>query len=172
MGQVQDKVAIVTGGASGIGAACADLLAREGANVVITDLDDRGAATADDIRRSGGQAVYHHHDVTDEAGWPAVIAAAERFGRLGILVANAGIFVRGQITDISLADWRRSRQAHRAAGIVRRFRSDVRDRRAEAVIRSPAGAIRDPAFRCAPCGLQGRRDYGCQPGSQYRFGTG
>jgi NAD(P)-dependent dehydrogenase (short-subunit alcohol dehydrogenase family) len=108
MGQVQDKVAIVTGGASGIGAACADLLAREGAKVIVTDLDDgRGAATADDIRRSGGQAVYHHHDVTDEAGWPAVIAAAERFGRLGILVANAGIFVPGQITDISLADWRR-----------------------------------------------------------------
>jgi NAD(P)-dependent dehydrogenase (short-subunit alcohol dehydrogenase family) len=108
MGQVQDKVAIVTGGASGIGAACADLLAREGAKVVITDLDDdRGAATADDIRRSGGQALYRHHDVTDEAGWPAVIAAAERFGRLGILVANAGIFVPGQVTDISLADWRR-----------------------------------------------------------------
>ena len=108
MGQVQDKVAIVTGGASGIGAACAALLAREGAKVVVTDLDDdRGAATADDIRRAGGQALYRHHDVTDEAGWPAVIAAAERFGGLGILVANAGIFVPGQITDISLADWRR-----------------------------------------------------------------
>lgn len=107
MGQVQDKVAIVTGGASGIGAACAALLAREGAKVLLTDLDDRGTAVADDIRRSGGQALYQHHDVTDEAGWPAVIQAAERFGRLGILVANAGIFVPGQITDISLDDWRR-----------------------------------------------------------------
>jgi NAD(P)-dependent dehydrogenase (short-subunit alcohol dehydrogenase family) len=108
MGQVQDKVAIVTGGSSGIGAACADLLAREGAKVIITDLDDeRGSAVVDRIRRAGGQALYHHHDVTDEAGWPQVIAAAERQGSLGILVANAGIFVPGQITDISLTDWRR-----------------------------------------------------------------
>ena len=108
MGQVQGKVAIVTGGASGIGAACADLLAREGASLVITDLDDdRGAAVVEKIRRAGGQALYHHHDVTDEAGWPGVIEAAERFGSLGILVANAGIFIPGLITEISLADWRR-----------------------------------------------------------------
>src|SRR5438128_81637 len=108
MGQVQDKVAIVTGGASGIGAACADLLAREGAKVVITDLDDaRGAAVADGIRRAGGEARYRHHDVTDEAGWPQAIEAAERWGTLGILVANAGIFVPGEITEIALTDWRR-----------------------------------------------------------------
>jgi len=108
MGQVQGKVAIVTGGASGIGAACADLLAREGASVVITDLnDDRGVFVAEKIRRAGGQVLYHHHDVTDEAGWPGVIEAAERFGSLGILVANAGIFIPGLLTEISLADWRR-----------------------------------------------------------------
>jgi NAD(P)-dependent dehydrogenase (short-subunit alcohol dehydrogenase family) len=108
MGQVQDKVAIVTGGASGIGAACADLLAREGAKVLVTDLDDgRGNALVGDIERAGGQALYRHHDVTDEAGWPRVIEAAERFGTLGILVANAGIFVPGQITETSLTDWRR-----------------------------------------------------------------
>jgi NAD(P)-dependent dehydrogenase (short-subunit alcohol dehydrogenase family) len=108
MGQVQGKVAIVTGGASGIGAACADLLAREGASVVITDLDDaRGVSVAEKIRRAGGQALYHHHDVTDEAGWPGVIEAAERFDSLGILVANAGIFIPGLLTEISLADWRR-----------------------------------------------------------------
>lgn len=107
-GQVQDKVAIVTGGASGIGAACADLLAREGAKLVVTDLDDdRGAAVAGKIQGSYGQALYQHHDVTDEAGWPAVIEAAERWGKLSILVANAGIFVPGQITDISLVEWRR-----------------------------------------------------------------
>jgi len=98
----------VTGGASGIGAACADLLAREGAKVVLTDLDDdRGSAVSEAIRRAGGQAFYHHHDVTDEAGWPQVIEAAERWGKPEILVANAGIFLPGQITEISLADWRR-----------------------------------------------------------------
>src|ERR1051325_915664 len=106
MGQVENKVAIVTGGASGIGAACAKLLAREGAKVLLTDLDDdRGAAVAADIDRAGGQALYRHHDVTDEAGWPQVIEAAERWGSLGILVANAGVFVPGTIPDISLADW-------------------------------------------------------------------
>jgi NAD(P)-dependent dehydrogenase (short-subunit alcohol dehydrogenase family) len=108
MGQVQGKVAIVTGGASGIGAACADLLAREGASIVITDLeDDRGTAVAEKIRHAGGRALYRHHDVTEEAGWPGAVEAAERFCSLGILVANAGIFVPGLIAEISLADWRR-----------------------------------------------------------------
>jgi NAD(P)-dependent dehydrogenase (short-subunit alcohol dehydrogenase family) len=108
MGQVDGKVAIVTGGASGIGAACAMLLAREGADVIVTDIDDdRGAAVAQNIRRAGARALYHHHDVTEEAGWPAVIEAAERRGKLGILVANAGIFIPGPVTEIALADWRK-----------------------------------------------------------------
>jgi len=109
MGQVQDKVAIVTGGPSGIGAACARLLAREGASVLLTDLDDdRGAAVAAEIQQAGGRALYRHHDVTDEAGWAEVIEAAERWGSLGILVANAGVFVPGLIPDISLTEWRRT----------------------------------------------------------------
>ncbi|HXT79030.1 MAG TPA: glucose 1-dehydrogenase [Acetobacteraceae bacterium] len=104
MGQVDGKVGIVTGAASGIGAATARVLAREGARMVLTDLDDAaGEALAKEI---GG--VYVHHDVTDEAGWPAVIAAAEqRFGRLDIMVANAGIGIMGPAIDMSLADWRR-----------------------------------------------------------------
>jgi len=106
MGQVQDKVAYVTGGASGIGAACAATLAREGAKVVITDIDDaRGTALADSI---GNDAIFLHQDVSDEAAWPGAIAAAERrFGRLDIMVANAGIAVFGSALEMSLADWRR-----------------------------------------------------------------
>ena len=74
MGQFDGKVGIITGAASGIGAACARVLSREGAKLVLTDLDDTaGERLADE---TGG--VYLHHDVTDEAGWPAVIAAAER----------------------------------------------------------------------------------------------
>ena len=109
MGQVQDKVAFVTGGASGIGAACARTLAREGAKVVVTDLDDaRGNALVAEIGAAGGRAIYLHQDVTDEAGWPAAIAATEKaFGGLHILIANAGIAIMGTAIDMSLADFRR-----------------------------------------------------------------
>ncbi len=109
MGQVEGQVAIVTGGASGIGAACAGTLAREGARVVLTDLDDaRGEALAARLSAAGGDAVFLHQDVTDEARWAAVIAEVEaRFGRLDILVANAGIGILALTVDLSLADWRR-----------------------------------------------------------------
>jgi NAD(P)-dependent dehydrogenase (short-subunit alcohol dehydrogenase family) len=103
MGQLDGKIGIITGAASGIGAACARLLAREGAKLVLTDLDDAaGQSLAEHI---GG--AYLHHDVTDEAGWPTVIAAAERLGGLHILLANAGIGIMGSAIDMSLADWRR-----------------------------------------------------------------
>jgi len=109
MGQVQGKIAINTGGASGIGAACAETLAREGAKVLVTDLDDaRGRAVVDKIKSVGGDAAYLHQDVADEAGWPPVIDAAEsRYGRLDIMVANAGIGIFVAAVDMSLADWRR-----------------------------------------------------------------
>ena len=109
MGQVEGKVAIVTGGASGIGAACAATLAREGAKVVVTDLDDsRGEALAAEIGSAGGEAVYLHQDVSLEERWPGVIEAAERrFRRLDVMVANAGIGVMCKAIEMSLADWRR-----------------------------------------------------------------
>jgi len=109
MGQVEGKVAIVTGGASGIGAACAETLAREGAKVVLTDLDDaRGEALAGKLRAAGRDARFFHQDVADEARWAEVVAETERlFGGLHILVANAGIAVMGAVVDMTLADWRR-----------------------------------------------------------------
>ncbi|WP_135466632.1 SDR family NAD(P)-dependent oxidoreductase [Crenalkalicoccus roseus] len=109
MGQVQGKVALVTGAASGIGAACAETLAREGARVVLTDLDDpRGEAVAARIRERGGEALYLHQDVTEEARWAEVVAETERrFGGLHILVSNAGIGIIGMTVEMSLADWRR-----------------------------------------------------------------
>ncbi len=93
MGQVDGKIAIVTGGASGIGAACVETLAREGARVVISDIDDlRGAALAAQVTASGQDAIYLSHDVTDEARWQEVVGEIERrYGRLDIMVANAGI---------------------------------------------------------------------------------
>ncbi len=110
MGQVEGKIAIVTGGASGIGAACCETLAREGARVVISDIDDlRGTALAAAIVAAGHDAIYLSHDVTDEARWHEVAAEIERrYGRLDILLANAGIGIMvPSIVDMSLADWRR-----------------------------------------------------------------
>ena len=82
MGQVSGKVAVVTGGASGIGEACAETLAREGASVLITDIDDTlGKGVVERIAKAGGKAHYQRHDVRDEAAWPGIIADAEkRFG--------------------------------------------------------------------------------------------
>jgi NAD(P)-dependent dehydrogenase (short-subunit alcohol dehydrogenase family) len=109
MGQVDGKVAVVTGGASGIGAACAATLAREGAKVVVTDLDDTGGRDlVDKISDAGGEAIFLHQDVSLEESWPGVIEATERrFGRLNVMVANAGIGILCKAVEMSLADWRR-----------------------------------------------------------------
>ena len=109
MAQLAGKGAIVTGGASGIGEACSETLAREGAAVLITDVDDlRGKEVAIRIAKAGGKAHYLRHDVRDEAMWPGVVAEAkQRFGRLDIMVANAGIGIMAPIAEMSLADWQR-----------------------------------------------------------------
>ncbi|HJZ34431.1 MAG TPA: glucose 1-dehydrogenase [Hyphomicrobiaceae bacterium] len=87
------KVAIVTGGASGIGAETARVFGRHGAKVLVTDSEaGLGEEVAGDIRRSGGTAAFAVHDVRDEARWQAVVAKAEQdFGRLDILCNIAGI---------------------------------------------------------------------------------
>lgn len=109
MAQVSGKVAIVTGGASGIGEACAVTLAREGASVLITDIDDiLGKGVVDRITKAGGKAHYLRHDVRDEAAWPGIVADAEKqYGRLDIMVANAGIGIMSPIATMTLADWQR-----------------------------------------------------------------
>lgn len=109
MAQVSGKVAIVTGGASGIGEACAETLAREGASVLITDIDDTlGKGVVERITKAGGKAHYMRHDVRDEAAWSGVIEEAEkRYGRLDIMVANAGIGIMSPIATMTLADWQR-----------------------------------------------------------------
>src|SRR3954453_11915889 len=110
MGQGGGKNAPITGGASGIGAACAATLAREGAAVVVSDIDDpRGTALVSEIGAAGGQASYLSHDVTNEQRWQEVVTEIERrSGRLDILVANAGIgIMAASIVEMSLADWQR-----------------------------------------------------------------
>ncbi len=106
---LKGKAAIVTGGASGIGAACAETLAREGAQVLVTDVDDLlGKEVVARIAKAGGTAHYLNHDVRDEAAWPGVIGEAEkRFGRLDIMVANAGVGIMSPIATMTLADWQK-----------------------------------------------------------------
>lgn len=105
MGRVQEKVAIITGGARGQGEATARLFAREGAKVVITDLlVEEGEAVARDL---GDSARFVRHDVTSEEDWKRVVAAAvDRFGRLDILINNAGIMQRTPVVDCSLDEFR------------------------------------------------------------------
>ncbi|HEY5662396.1 MAG TPA: glucose 1-dehydrogenase [Ilumatobacter sp.] len=104
-----DKVALITGGASGIGRACAARLAEEGAAVVVTDIeDDAGARVVADIRAAGHRADYLHHDVTSEDEWIEVVAEVGRLhGGLDVLVNNAGIAIGASIIEMTLADWQR-----------------------------------------------------------------
>ena len=119
MGRVEGKVALVTGGASGIGAGCAELLAKEGARVVVSDLQDlKGQELVATIGKAGGKARFLHHDTTSESEWQSVIADIEKTeGRLDILVNNAGIGIGcPSITMMSLDDWRRQ-QAVNVEGV-------------------------------------------------------
>ena len=107
MGRLDGKVAIISGGARGQGAAEARMFAREGAKVVIGDvLDAEGTRVAAEISESGGDALYVHLDVTQEEDWrSAVEAAVSSFGKLDILVNNAGIWRRGRVEDTTVEDW-------------------------------------------------------------------
>ena len=109
-GQVEGKVALVTGGASGIGEAIVELFAREGATVIATDIDElRGPELAKRITTAGGNAIFLEQDVTSEERWVEIVAEiAKRYGRLDIMVSNAGIGIAvPSITDMTLSDWRK-----------------------------------------------------------------
>jgi NAD(P)-dependent dehydrogenase (short-subunit alcohol dehydrogenase family) len=103
------KVALISGGARGMGAIEARLFAREGARVVLGDvLDPEGRAVEADIRKAGGEAVYVRLDVTREADWTAAVdTAVSRFGKLDVLVNNAGVGGPGRVEDVTLAEWNR-----------------------------------------------------------------
>lgn len=109
-GRLDGKIAIVTGGARGIGAATVERFAAEGAAVLITDvLDAEGTALAERLARGGRRVAYEHLDVTSEADWGRVMGAAERrFDRpVNVLVNNAGILAMEPLADTTLETWQR-----------------------------------------------------------------
>ncbi|MDP2719956.1 MAG: glucose 1-dehydrogenase [Dehalococcoidia bacterium] len=105
--RLQDKVMVVTGGASGIGQATAFLCAREGAQVVILDIDEAGGRdTERRIIDEGGQGMFLRHDVTREADWQNLVDLADkRFGRIDILFNNAGSNLMKPVTEVTEQEW-------------------------------------------------------------------
>jgi NAD(P)-dependent dehydrogenase (short-subunit alcohol dehydrogenase family) len=101
MGRLDGKVCLITGAGSGIGQASARLFAREGAHVVVADVDDSGAkGTVASIRKAGGKASAEHVDVTDEAETLALATrVAKRFKRIDVLFNNAGISGVGDVLE-------------------------------------------------------------------------
>ncbi|WP_282802028.1 glucose 1-dehydrogenase [Secundilactobacillus kimchicus] len=106
MGQLDGKVAIITGASQGMGAAHAKLFVAEGAKVVITDINaEKGEAYADEL---GENAIFVKQDVASEQDWPTVVAATlEKWGQIDILVNNAGITYSKSLFDVSLADYQK-----------------------------------------------------------------
>ncbi len=104
VGRVDGKICLVTGAAVGLGYADAELLIKEGATVVLTDVDPAGEESA---KKLGSKASFIQHDVSKEAEWVRVIAAVkESHGRLDVLVNNAGLVVAADIEDCTEENWR------------------------------------------------------------------
>jgi NAD(P)-dependent dehydrogenase (short-subunit alcohol dehydrogenase family) len=105
--RLSGKIALISGAASGLGAAQAKLFASEGAKIVLGDVQtELGNKVAGEIKNAGGQAIFTRLDVTDESSWEAAIKVAkDSFGGLTTLVNNAGIFHPGGIEGESIEGW-------------------------------------------------------------------
>ncbi|AXG81324.1 SDR family NAD(P)-dependent oxidoreductase [Streptomyces paludis] len=138
-----DRVAVVTGAASGIGAATAVRLAAEGASVVLADIDgERGVPLAARIRAYGGRAAFVDADVADPDGWERIVAAAHTFGPVGVLVSNAGAVEVAPAHELSLASWERQLAVGLTGGFLgfRAVLPDLRERRGAVVLTSSVHA--------------------------------
>jgi len=107
VGRLDNKVAVIAGGAVGIGGADSLLFAREGAKVVIGDINEKdGQALADQIRSEGHEAIFVRHDITREEDWVNIMeAAVNTYGKVNICVNNAGVSLGKDIEDTTLDEW-------------------------------------------------------------------
>jgi NAD(P)-dependent dehydrogenase (short-subunit alcohol dehydrogenase family) len=112
--RLNGKVALISGGARGMGAVEARLFAKEGAKVAIGDiLEDEGGKLEAEINATGGEALFVRLNVASEADWQqAVAATVQRFGKLDVLVNNAGISGRGRVEDTTVEEWDRVMQVN------------------------------------------------------------
>ncbi len=107
MGRLDGKVALIAGGAVGIGGADSKLFVKEGAKVVIGDIQvEKGQKLADEINKAGGEAIFVKLDISQEEDWiNAMKATLDKFGKLNILVNNAGVSLGADIEATTLKDW-------------------------------------------------------------------
>jgi NAD(P)-dependent dehydrogenase (short-subunit alcohol dehydrogenase family) len=160
MGRLDNKAAIVTGAGMGIGQAAALALAREGAKVAVADINDEaGRATVDRIQAAGGEAFFQHTDVgsTDDMH-RLVEETVARFGRLDVLVNNAGVAIPGSVTDISEDDWNRLINIH-LTGAWRGMKFAIPH-----MVRGGGGSIINMASVQAIMGIQGWSGYAAAKG--------
>lgn len=109
MTRVQGKTALITGAAMGMGEAHAKLLAKEGASVVVSDVNvEKGGIVVDAIKEAGGEAIFCKHDVSDEAAWREVIdKGVSAYGKIEILVNNAGVVLQKPVHETETHEWDR-----------------------------------------------------------------
>lgn len=153
MGRLNGKVAVITGAASGIGRESAGLFAREGARVVIADIDGEGGErAASEIRGEGGEATFCRTDVTDEASVrTAVETATARYGRLDVMFNNAGISVIKPTIEMTVEEWDRI-QAVNLRGVFLGCKHAI-----SIMMRQRDGSVINTASNA---GLVGRPNYG------------
>lgn len=148
---IKDKVALVTGGAEGIGRAIALVYGREGARVVVTDCNDQGGEeTVAMINQAGGQAIYQHLDVTSLENHEAVVAAAcKQFGRLDIACNNAGISGEFRLTaDHTPETWQQVIDIN-LTGVFLGIRTQI-----HAMLKTGGGSIVNIASICGQVALE------------------
>jgi 3(or 17)beta-hydroxysteroid dehydrogenase len=126
-GRLAGKIAIVTGAGNGIGRATAQLFAQEGAQVIVADIDTTdGKRVVEEITGTGGRAAFARLDVADETSWEDLVdQTVERFGKLNILVNNAGISLGHDIEDTTLIEWEQV-MAVNAAGVFLGMKHAIR----------------------------------------------